>query len=83
MPPDFGGACADAVVALAARNATDKRAAARTDTGRLGMVLFGLLDVAVLMILSNLSFDVIRPSSWRIDRVRMRRRAIGISGYIE
>lgn len=38
MPPDFGGACAEAVVAVAARNATDKRAAARTDPGRLGMV---------------------------------------------
>lgn len=37
MPPDFGGTCADAVVAAAARNATDKIAAARTDTGRLGI----------------------------------------------
>ena len=38
MPPDFGRACAAAVVAVAASNATDKRAAARTDTGRLGII---------------------------------------------
>ena len=44
MPPDFGGICADAVVAAAARNATDKRAAARTDAGRLG-IFCGETDV--------------------------------------
>ena len=50
MPLDFGGACADAVVAVAARNATEKRAAARTDTGRLGMVLFELFGWELMMI---------------------------------